>query len=450
MNASEPQLEQIRKYLAGESSEEETRLLGDTLQRDPLLLADFLAYARVDAMLANLPALIPSAPLEARGPDTPNGSSTVPVQRAVACGSSDPAALHGSTTLHQAKQAPWRTVAAWSAALAAVLLIGFAIYPATVKQRPVPFSSLVTSTNARWADPNVEWALRAGELPAGLLRLEEGNVELATSDHARIFLQSPVAVRFVSRNRIVCEEGRLVCECPTPASRLIVQTPQTLVVDLGTVFAVDAQKDASTQVVVLRGEVELRGQRSQRVRGGEAAVVRSSVVRIAPVSEEELTRLRAVFTERELPVDPTRNALAHGWKTSSELVWVDPNKPSIRISAGDLRQYPMASQTVETGEVSGRTVLASVRAESHPEEPLLDGQYAVLKIAFLDPSRHEFACAFRHFLKGHGTSSARAERVLLAVVAPQGTDAVQIQLLLNTDKRERGSAIFEQPFLSIE
>jgi hypothetical protein len=446
MNASEPQLEQIRKYLAGESSEQEARLLGDRLQNDPLLRADFLAYARVDAVLANLPALLPSAPPETGEANASPESHVLLVERSGEPKFLAPPALRSPST----PKSPRRTVAAWSAAWAAVLLIGFVIYQTTVIRRPVPFSTLVTSTNARWADPNVEWALRAGELPAGLLRLEEGNVELVTPDRARIFLQAPVAVRFVSRNRIVCEEGRLVCECPTPESRLIVETPQTLVVDLGTVFAVDAQKDASTQVVVLSGEVELRGQRSQRVRGGEVAVVHSSVVRITPVAEEELTRLRAVFAEPELPVDSRRNRLVDRWKPSSELVWVDPNTHSIRISAGDLRQYPMASQTVETGEVSGRTVLASVRAESHPEEPLVDGQYAVLKIAFLDRTGHEFACAFRHFLKPRSSSSAREERVLLAAVAPHGTDAVQIQLLLNTDKRERGSAIFEQPFLSIE
>lgn len=405
MMAGEENLDLMRRYLLGEADQEAVRLLGERLKADPALRRDFLAYARMDAALAAMPMETVSPP----------------------------------------KRMRWRL---WSSlAAAAALIVGvFFAWKQPGGERGQPWAALITSTNAEWADPNVDFMLRGGELPEGPLRLVAGEVELATSAGARILLQAPVTVRFISENRLGCEEGRVVCDCRTPRSRLTVETPQTTVVDLGTVFSVEAQKDASTLVSVLRGEVELRGSDSRRVRQGEVAVVSRSVVRIAPMTEAETARFSGMLASpRQMP-PALPNLLTERWTTSSGNVSVDAAAQTVRIRAGDRLPFPMAKQTTIIGDYAGRTVLASARGRSVPDDPMNARQHAVLKVAFLNAEGREFACSFRHFLhKQRGP-----ERALLAVVAPPGTRAVQYQLLLATARMGHGSAVFDEAFLAIE
>jgi ferric-dicitrate binding protein FerR (iron transport regulator) len=260
MRTSGDHLDLMHRYFTGAADAESVRLLGEHLKADPLLRRDFLAYARIDAALAAMPA-----------PEVSRRNSS--------------------------RWRSWVPLAAAGLAVAA-----FLAWKMPMDWRPRPWATLVSSTNAEWADPNVDLMLRGGELPGGLLRLTGGEVELETSAGARVLLQAPVAVRFLSEKRLVCEEGRVVCDCPTPRSRLTVETAQTTVVDLGTVFSVEAQPDASTLISVLSGEVELRGGDPRRVRQGEVAVVRSSVVRVTPMSDAESARFATMLaTPRQSP-----------------------------------------------------------------------------------------------------------------------------------------------------
>lgn len=408
MKTSEENLDLMRRYLRGEADAEAVEQLGERLKADAALRRDFLAYARMDAALAAIPMEIVSRPQTMR----------------------------------------WRVWAPLAAA-AAMTVAAFLAWKMPFGERGLPWATLVSSTNAEWADPNVDLMLRGGELPGGVLRLVSGEVELATSTGARVFLQAPVAVRFISAKQLVCEEGRVVCDCPTPQSRLTVETAQTTVVDLGTVFSVEAQKDASTLVSVLSGEVELRGTDSQRVRKGEVAVVRSEVVRITPMTESESARFTTMLAGPHPASATMPNLLMGAWSASSDMVISNPEAQTVRIRAGDRRPFPMARQTLKTGGIGGRTVVAATRAVSPEEEPLHHRQHAVLKLSFLNAHGHEFACAFRHFLKTQ-RATGRSEQVRLAVIAPAGTEAVQLQLILNADQRENGSVIFNDVFLGIE
>ena len=408
MKANEENLDLMQRYLTGEADAEVVQKLGERLKADPELRRDFLAYARMDAALAAMPREV----------------------------------------VRRRKPARWHVWAPIAAA-AAMIVGAFFLWMMPAGENGVPVATLVTSTNAEWADPNVDLMLRGGELPGGLLKLASGEVELATSGGARVLLQAPVAVRFISAKQLVCEEGRVVCECPTPQSRLTVETPQTTVVDLGTVFCVDAQRDASTLVSVLSGEVELRGGDPRRVRQGEVAVVRSTVVRIMPMSDAESARFAEMLAAPQQKSPALPNLLSKYWAASSDIVTVDAAAQTVRIRAGDRLPFPMAKQTSRLGDYAGRTVLASARAMSAMEDPMHGRQHAVLKVAFLNAEGREFACSFRHFLQKDRVPGGR-ERTLLAVVAPPGTHAVQFQVLMSTAQMDKGSVLFDELFFGIE
>lgn len=407
MKTSGDHLDLMHRYFTGAADAESVRLLGEHLKADPLLRRDFLAYARIDAALAAMPA-----------PEVSRRNSS--------------------------RWRSWVPLAAAGLAVAA-----FLAWKMPMDWRPRPWATLVSSTNAEWADPNVDLMLRGGELPGGLLRLTGGEVELETSAGARVLLQAPVAVRFLSEKRLVCEEGRVVCDCPTPRSRLTVETAQTTVVDLGTVFSVEAQPDASTLISVLSGEVELRGGDPRRVRQGEVAVVRSSVVRVTPMSDAESARFATMLaTPRQSP-PALPNLLTGQWATSSDIVTVDADSQTVRIRAGERLPFPMAKQTPRMGDYAGRTVIAAARAMSVVEDPMQGRQHAVLKVAFLNAEGREFACSFRHFLQSQRVPG-RWERALLAVVAPTGTRAVQFQVLMSTAQMDHGSVLFDELFWGLQ
>ena len=157
MNNSDRLLELASRYAEGAASTEEVRTLEEALRTDAAFRRDYLRYLNVDMVLGSVTA-------ERAAADKP--------------------------TLKRG----WIGLAVSSLmALAALLTISVSIW----RQRPgatggsgavaAPAASLAVlaaTTDARWADPNMELSLNSGELPAGLLRLSAGRVEFLLADGA--------------------------------------------------------------------------------------------------------------------------------------------------------------------------------------------------------------------------------------------------------------------------
>jgi len=321
----------------------------------------------------------------------------------------------------------------------------------------------MATTNARWADPNVELALSSGERLAGPLRLESGRAEFQMVDGATVVLDGPASVRFAERKVVFVDEGRVFCQCPTPESRLSVITPQTKVVDLGTEFSVEARADASTRVAVLSGKVDVKSPNAGVLTAGEAVEVRRDVVvRLKPLTPEEMQALMpesvsTTVTHR----DGGQNKLADPglesalpstlWRGTDEClqsaIAAGRTGNAVRIRAGR-KSYPIVKQRVETGDVSGRVVQASVWAMSPADDPLSERQFAVLKIAFLNSAGREFACSARHFLH-QGLPPGVYVPAQLAAQAPPGTRSVEVQLMLAASSLKSGSVCFDDASLVV-
>ncbi len=326
-----------------------------------------------------------------------------------------------------------------------------------------PFATLMATTNARWADPNVELALNSGANITNALRLESGRAEFRTLDGATVLLDGPATVRFAERKLVLVEEGRVFCQCPTPESRLSVVTPQTKVVDLGTEFTVEARADESTRVSVLSGKVRVMTLNAGVLSAGEVVdVKRDAVVRLKPLTAEEI----AALMPKDIPA-PTgrdeagRNRLLDSgfekplpsalWRGTDDCLEhaaaLGRSGNAVRIRAGG-RHYPLVKQHVESGDIGGRVVQASVWAMSPADDPLLPRQFAVLKLAFLNAEGREFACSTRHFLHdGHPPAAYVAAQ--LAAQAPQGTRSVEVQLMLGAGSMKAGSVCFDDAALTI-
>jgi len=437
MNDPDQLLELTARYMEGATSVEETRALQEMLRSDAALRRRFLSYMNIDSVLGGM--------VVARHEAVASPLSRSPGKRTRTWRRT--AGVLGLAALVVVCAGVWR---AWPGRGAG------SESPAVVAAPRSASVALVTATHhALWTDPNVELALNSGEMPAGMLRLAAGRVEFLLPDGATMVVQGPAAFRFADRKRIDLAEGRVICSCPTPESRLTVVTPQTEVVDLGTVFSVETRDDQSTHVAVLSGEVEVRGAQSQRLRQGEAAEVRTSrVTRLEPLSAAECERLEKAMRIEFKADSNTPNQLSDAGFEQDGPLWhgTDPclermptggrSGGAMRIRAQNHPFWPLAKQDVRTGDISGQLVSASVWACTPGSDRLRERQHAVLKLAFVDAEGREFACATRHFLKADSPSDEFVQAVV-AAKAPAGTHGVQVQLILNAARLKSGSVIFD-------
>jgi len=89
------------------------------------------------------------------------------------------------------------------------------------------------------------------------IRLEEGVVQLAFLNGAKLSLEGPAALRIISEEECFVEKGKLVVLAPAQIGHFKVNTHTSEVVDLGTEFAMVVSEDGAMDVHVLEGEVEI-------------------------------------------------------------------------------------------------------------------------------------------------------------------------------------------------
>ncbi len=376
------------------------------------------------------------------------------------------AALAAASTSWPHAHRPFRRVAVGAVAAAAVAAAALAAVlwrrdppPAAT---PAPFATLVAAHDAVWGDPNVELALNGGHLPEGSIRLESGTAEFLTADGATVALHAPASARFPAPKRVFVEEGRVFCRCPSPESRIVVETPVTEVTDLGTEFAVEARADRTARVAVLSGEVRVGTARQQLLRKGEAADVRGDglvVVRpLGPGETAELHRI-APWAGGEAPAGPNRlrdpgfdlGGGAAPWGGTATNIVADPRGRSggaVRVFAHGYAEWPQCRQKVATGDIAGKLVVATVWAATPADDVLRPGQFAMLKVAFVNGHGREFGFVKRHLLNADATPG-RFESARLAAFAPPGTTSVQCQLILHAHTHGAGSVLFDDAGLVI-
>jgi hypothetical protein len=217
----------------------------------------------------------------------------------------------------------------WAAAV--VLVFTGVLFSHLFREQPFESSETARSSSPETAVPtknneglavlshvlDVRWAASQrplrhfDELQNEWIRLEQGVVQLAFSNGAKLSLEGPAALRIISEEECFVEKGKLVVLAPAQIGHFKVNTRMSEVVDLGTEFAMVVSEDGTVDVHVLEGEVEIGiiGADAKivvRERLGEAEAVRlepgqagiASTVFNGPAFES----LRAVSLWREQPL----------------------------------------------------------------------------------------------------------------------------------------------------
>ena len=153
----------------------------------------------------------------------------------------------------------------WTTALAAGLaLLAAAVF--TVQQFRSTERSLATSkavamlnrtADAQWNQGN-EIPRLGAPLEPSRLRLEAGLAEVLFYSGARLLMEGPADVKLVSQNGAFCRRGRFVAEVPEQARGFRIETPHTVVTDMGASFGLEVQNQAS-EIHVFKGNINLSG-----------------------------------------------------------------------------------------------------------------------------------------------------------------------------------------------
>ncbi len=130
--------------------------------------------------------------------------------------------------------------------------------------RPGEIARLVAAHDCRWQTYGSAAAaegvgpIAGAVLDSEPLRLTAGMAVIEFATGARVVLEAPAEFVPQSAGRSLLTRGRLVAHVPARATGFTVATPMVEVIDLGTEFGVQVDDARSTDVHVLRGEVEVK------------------------------------------------------------------------------------------------------------------------------------------------------------------------------------------------
>jgi len=371
----------------------------------------------------------------------------------------------------------------WAGRAAGILVavaLGAAVagwfFPRNPLEQENPFAEMTAAVGCVWSDPNVEFALRHGSLPPGPLELVAGRLELRFASGGTAIIEGPATFEPIAADGLRVFEGSARCRCPEPGTELRVETPSGTIVDLGTEFALNVEPGHRTRVAVLEGKVRLdtTGSETLASRLMEAGEAMSFDLSGAATADEDFLQTvaetagfgsfeaRGLAGGQNLLADGSFESDAGGqegrfeagpWIGSASYVTqvsspTADGKRAVRIASLGNRYWPLVGQTVATGDIAGRTVIASVRALQTAGDPLLGTQRVILKLIFADASGRDLGQAERHFLRA-GSAVNQFVEGRIAAVAPPGTLAVKWQVLLNASGLPTGSIVVDAATLAI-
>ena len=125
-----------------------------------------------------------------------------------------------------------------------------------VPPRPGLIAKVLSVSGGAWAEGSAQPKVNDW-LKTSTLKLEKGLVRIGFVDGASVTLRGPAEINLLSGNLARLDSGQLVAMVPKSAVGFTVRTNSINVVDLGTVFGMNARPEGDVEVQVFQGEVDL-------------------------------------------------------------------------------------------------------------------------------------------------------------------------------------------------
>ena len=172
---------------------------------------------------------------------------------------------------------PQRSSASWKprAAVAAAVLVSIAliagllrpkgdpIAPVQLATMPYPrvdaldgLAMIVNLEEVTWEVDDEPHPAIGDIVPPGRFRLRSGRASLSLLSGVTIAVEGPADLDLVSIDRIFCRRGNLRARVPKGAEGLVVSSPSSAVMDLGTEFGMNIEAGGKSRVKVFEGKAE--------------------------------------------------------------------------------------------------------------------------------------------------------------------------------------------------
>jgi hypothetical protein len=186
-------------------------------------------------------------------------------------------------------------------------------------------------------------AIRSGEA----LKIESGIIELELSAGTKLVVEGPADWSIEGQNSVSLRAGKLIARVPTQAIGFTVVTPKAEIVDLGTEFAVEVDKDQNAELHVFTGIVVARKPQLSTTHDKGVQITAGNALRV--------DGQQAKFTP--IPFNP---------KWRSEVVKGPPRRRSVALQnpTGTFSQsgYPV-SDTIDGQQKTGWAMLGGIGSD---------------------------------------------------------------------------------------
>jgi len=241
------------------------------------------------------------------------------------------------------------------AAVALLVLIGVVMAVILIRTPP-PTLSFDTSPGT---DLSMSHQLAGEEAPQGQvlepgsrLELQRGTVELEFASGVRGIVHGPADLTLRDEGLLELDRGTAWFEVPAKATGFQVNTPDLILIDLGTEFGIRSRLDFLDEVHVFTGKVELRNRHGLK----KGALVVAGQARVAgPAGRWQETPLRRDHFLTELPTtEPGLTVLFTDSFEGAKALggWVDLDKNPVSPAPG-FSTASVPSPWVETGSGFG-------------------------------------------------------------------------------------------------
>ena len=235
MNPHDPRLELIQRYADGHASGDETLELQSALSKDPELRRVYLDYVHLDSALA---AIAADRVVAREGAEISFPATRAPEPGLAEMGS-------------RSASARWFPLAAAIIVLGAILAI-WSRHPSAGVSIEV-----MQAAGGRLAASSSE--LRPGQrLALRLLRLEAGSITLRLPSGVQLSMSAPIEAELETPMRVRLRQGRLSADVGEKGVGFTIVTEAGEVVDLGTSFGMEVDRDGESRVAVFSGQVKVR------------------------------------------------------------------------------------------------------------------------------------------------------------------------------------------------
>ncbi|HEV8544287.1 MAG TPA: LamG-like jellyroll fold domain-containing protein [Verrucomicrobiae bacterium] len=175
----------------------------------------------------------------------------------------------------------------WTIALAACLALWAAgVWKFRLAERSITTSKAIAmlsrTADAQWVQGK-EIPRLGAPLEPGHLQLQAGLAEVSFYCGARLLIEGPADVQLISQSSAFCKNGRIVAEVPNQARGFQIQTPHSVLSDLGGSVGVEV-KTEETEVHAFKGTVKVMGYAVEE--GLAARIDRAGAVRLIEAQQE--------------------------------------------------------------------------------------------------------------------------------------------------------------------